>query len=130
MPSWQLMLLAGGRAFEWLAPSLRAVDTPTPSGCGALRLTGAGRKRLQEGEVRALEKELPVTSEEALNEMVKQIEYRISHEQVPLAEEKLLVRVHCVAVERVGGRGGTAFLVSPLACASSSSSAAPHAGRT
>ena len=104
MPSWQMPVGLGGRV--WLAPSLHeggwAVDSPTPSGCGALRLTGACRKRLQEGEVRALEKELPVTSEQALNDTVKQIEYRISHEQVPLAEEKLLVRVHCVAVERLG----------------------------
>lgn len=48
-----------------------------------------------------MEKELPVSSEQALNDMVKQIEYRISHERVELAEEKLLVRV------RAGGWLGT-----------------------
>jgi hypothetical protein len=100
-------------------------------GCDALRLTAAGRKRLQEGEVRALEKELPVTSEQALNDMVKQIEYRISHEQMPLAEEKLLVRVHCFAVEGWSPwlpRHSPLLVSSPLASASCAPSTAVHAG--
>jgi hypothetical protein len=57
-----------------------------------------------------LEKELPVSSEQALNDMVKQIEYRISHERVELAEEKLLVRV------RAGGWLGGGWVQCARVC--------------
>lgn len=43
--------------------------------------------------MRELERELKVTSEEGLDKALKDMDYKMSHESMPLAEEKKMVSV-------------------------------------